>query len=76
MLHKDAADSLAVKPDRVADCPLQIEAEAVNIRIPEHSPYFAVIETKVLHVDVVFPFYNRFMCVHMKHFCFNDGKIR
>ncbi|TWM28068.1 hypothetical protein CHCC14821_1731 [Bacillus paralicheniformis] len=45
-----AADSLAVKPDRVADCPLQIEAEAVNIRISEHSPYFAVIETKVLHV--------------------------
>lgn len=45
-----AADSLAVKPERVADCPLQIEAEAVNIRIPEHSPYFAVIETKVLHV--------------------------
>ncbi|MEC1388842.1 flavin reductase family protein [Bacillus licheniformis] len=45
-----AADSLAVKPERVADCPLQIEAEAINIRIPEHSPYFAVIETKVLHV--------------------------
>ncbi|MFN2744382.1 MULTISPECIES: flavin reductase family protein [Bacillus] len=44
------APSLSVKPDRIAECPLQIEAEAASIRIPEHSPFFAVIETKVLKV--------------------------
>ncbi|MED1739252.1 flavin reductase family protein [Bacillus swezeyi] len=44
------AASHSVNPDRITECPIQIEAEAANIRIPEHSPFFAVIETKVLHV--------------------------
>ncbi|QED46144.1 flavin reductase family protein [Cytobacillus dafuensis] len=43
-------DSIAVKPTRIAECPLQIEARVVNIRIPEHSPDFAIVETKVIQI--------------------------
>ncbi|SFE81898.1 NADH-FMN oxidoreductase RutF, flavin reductase (DIM6/NTAB) family [Paenibacillus algorifonticola] len=43
-------ESKAVKPTRIMECPLQIEARVKNIRIPDHSPNFAIIETQALHV--------------------------
>lgn len=46
------ARSQSVKPDRIAECPIQIEAEVKHIRIPDDSPFFAVIETKAVHVHV------------------------
>ena len=42
--------SEAVRPSRILECPLQIEAEAVNIRLPEYADFFAVIETKAVRV--------------------------
>ncbi|MEK4061500.1 MULTISPECIES: flavin reductase family protein [Paenibacillus] len=44
------AQSIAVQPARIMECPLQIEARVKNIRIPEHSPDFAIIETQAVHV--------------------------
>ncbi|MEC3607741.1 flavin reductase family protein [Bacillus glycinifermentans] len=46
------APSQSVKPDRVFECPIQIEAEVKTVRIPEHTPFFAVIETKAVRVHV------------------------
>jgi len=40
--------SETVKPARVAECPLQIEAVVRNLRIPEYSPFFAIIETEAV----------------------------
>lgn len=42
--------SKTVKPTRIAECPLQMEANVRNIRIPEHSPALAIVEIKVVHV--------------------------
>ncbi|KSU83030.1 flavin reductase family protein [Fictibacillus enclensis] len=42
--------SISVKPDRIPECPLQIEAKVMHIRIPEYSPFFAVVETESVHV--------------------------
>ncbi|HET7616238.1 MAG TPA: flavin reductase family protein, partial [Bacillales bacterium] len=42
--------SKSVEPKRIAECPLQIEAEVRHIRIPEHSAFFAVVEVQALHV--------------------------
>ncbi|MFD3448946.1 flavin reductase family protein [Microbacteriaceae bacterium 4G12] len=44
------AESKVVKPTRIIECPLQIEARVKNIRIPDHSPYFAIVETQAIHV--------------------------
>lgn len=44
------AASTTVKPARIAECPLQIEALVKHIRIPEHSPDFAIIETQAVEV--------------------------
>ncbi|UQZ36457.1 hypothetical protein C2I18_24725 [Paenibacillus sp. PK3_47] len=44
------AASVTVKPARIAECPLQIEAAVLNIRVPEHSPDFAVIEARAVQV--------------------------
>ncbi|WP_127538197.1 flavin reductase family protein [Paenibacillus illinoisensis] len=43
-------DSLRVKPQRIAECPLQIEASVQHIRTPEHTPFMAVVEVKSLEV--------------------------
>ncbi|MNO56114.1 Flavin reductase like domain protein [compost metagenome] len=43
-------ESKTVKPTRIMECPLQIEARVKNIRIPDHSPTFAIIETQAVHV--------------------------
>ncbi|MBO1580594.1 flavin reductase family protein [Bacillus sp. XF8] len=43
-------DSKSVKPQRIKECPLQIEAKVKDIRIPEYGPFFAIVETEVLHV--------------------------
>ncbi len=46
-----------VTPCRIKECPLQIEAEVINIHIPHDSGVFAVVETKSLlvhaHEDIV-----------------------
>ncbi|MBP1973177.1 flavin reductase family protein [Cohnella thailandensis] len=39
-----------VQPDRILECPLQIECEARNIRIPEHNPSFAIVEAEAVVV--------------------------
>lgn len=41
-----------VKPSRINECPIQIEAEVKNIRIPDHTPFFGIVETKALKVHV------------------------
>jgi len=43
-------DSQSVKPQRIKECPLQIEANVKQIRIPEYDPFFAIVETEVIHV--------------------------
>lgn len=43
-------ESKTVKPTRIMECPLQIEAVVKYIRIPDHSPTFAIIETQAVHV--------------------------
>ncbi|QDY85322.1 flavin reductase family protein [Paenibacillus polymyxa] len=56
--HKDkyeisgltAMDSNRVRPTRIRECPIQIEAKVKEIRIPGHSPYFAVVETQAIQV--------------------------
>ncbi|HET7628025.1 MAG TPA: flavin reductase family protein [Bacillales bacterium] len=49
--------SREVQPDRVAECPLQIEAVVKHIRIPDDMPFFAVIEVDAVcvhaHQDIV-----------------------
>ncbi|MEK5332862.1 flavin reductase family protein [Lysinibacillus sp. FSL W8-0992] len=39
-----------VKPTRIMECPIQIEAKVKHIRIPDYSPHFAIVETQALHV--------------------------
>ncbi|MEI5906854.1 flavin reductase family protein [Bacillus spongiae] len=39
-------ESKAIKPTRIKECPIQIEAKVVAVRIPEHSPHFAIVEVK------------------------------
>jgi flavin reductase (DIM6/NTAB) family NADH-FMN oxidoreductase RutF len=41
-----------VKPTRINECSIQIEAEVKNIQIPEHTPFFGVVETKALKIHV------------------------
>ena len=52
-----AAASAAVRPSRIAECPIQIEAQVKFIRIPEHSPFMAVVETEAVcvhaHDDII-----------------------
>ncbi|MDN4080393.1 flavin reductase family protein [Paenibacillus polymyxa] len=47
-----AIDSNRVKPTRIRECPIQIEATVKEIRIPDHSPYFAIVETQAVQVHV------------------------
>ncbi|MCQ4206105.1 flavin reductase family protein [Streptomyces longispororuber] len=50
--------SVAVRPPRVAECPLQLEARAVDVR-PDAGGAFLIVETSVLEVhataDIVVP---------------------
>ncbi|WP_285765855.1 flavin reductase family protein [Peribacillus sp. SI8-4] len=43
-------ESISVKANRIMECPLQIEATVKHIRIPVHSPDFAIVETQAVHV--------------------------
>ncbi|MDN4526042.1 flavin reductase family protein [Fictibacillus fluitans] len=45
-----ALPSICVKPDRILECPMQIEAKVKHIRIPEYAPFFAIVETESVHV--------------------------
>ncbi|MBU9709333.1 flavin reductase family protein [Paenibacillus sp. AK121] len=47
-----AIDSNRVKPARIRECPIQIEAKMKEVRIPDHSPYFAIVETQAIQVHV------------------------
>lgn len=42
--------SAEVRPDRIAECALQIEASVQHIRIPQHTPFMAIVEAKALTV--------------------------
>ncbi|MEW9104431.1 flavin reductase family protein [Paenibacillus sp.] len=43
-------ESFAVQPTRIAECPIQIEAQVRHIRIPEHTSFMAIVETEAVHV--------------------------
>ncbi|MDA2157716.1 flavin reductase family protein [Bacillus cereus group sp. Bc253] len=43
-------ESKSVKPTRIMECPIQIEARVKHIRIPDYSPDFAIVETQAIHV--------------------------
>lgn len=49
--------SQVVTPSRIMECPIQIEARLLNIRVPEYSTGLAIIETEALvvhaHDDIV-----------------------
>ncbi|MBY0022454.1 flavin reductase (DIM6/NTAB) family NADH-FMN oxidoreductase RutF [Paenibacillus jamilae] len=47
-----AIESNRVKPTRIRECPIQIEAKVKEMRIPNHSPYFAIVETQAIQVHV------------------------
>ncbi|AHX21830.1 flavin reductase family protein [Bacillus cereus] len=42
--------SKSVKPTRIIECPIQIEARVKHIRIPDYSSDFAIVETQAIHV--------------------------
>ncbi|SEN81894.1 flavin reductase family protein [Lihuaxuella thermophila] len=44
--------SQSVKPERIKECPIQIEARIQHIRIPEHTSFFSIVETQAVHVHV------------------------
>ncbi|MGG1662395.1 flavin reductase family protein [Brevibacillus sp. NRS-1366] len=45
--------SETVRPDRINECPLQLEAIVHSIRIPDYAEMFAIVETevRVVHAD-------------------------
>ncbi|MCR8641123.1 flavin reductase family protein [Paenibacillus sp. N1-5-1-14] len=49
--------SYEVRPQRILECPLQLEAKVMGDRVPEHAPHFAIIETQVskvhAHADIL-----------------------
>ncbi|KPV56299.1 hypothetical protein QJ48_28500, partial [Paenibacillus sp. A3] len=51
------ADSLSVKPQRIVECPLQIECTVKKITFPEYAPMFAIVEAEAMqihaHPDIV-----------------------
>lgn len=42
--------SVTVQPSRIKECPLQIEAKVMNVRIPDYDPFFAIVETEAIQV--------------------------
>ncbi|RDI39907.1 flavin reductase family protein [Falsibacillus pallidus] len=42
-------ESKTVIPQRIQECPIQIEAKVNHIRIPEYDPFFAIVETEAIH---------------------------
>ncbi|QDQ02990.1 flavin reductase family protein [Lysinibacillus fusiformis] len=44
------AESKTVKPTRIMECPIQIEAIVKHIRMPDYSTDFAIVEVQVIHV--------------------------
>ncbi|WP_044639824.1 flavin reductase family protein [Risungbinella massiliensis] len=44
------AESKIIKPTRIIECPIQIEAKIQHIRIPDYSPDFAIVETQAVRV--------------------------
>ena len=44
--------SVQVAPDKIAECPIQIEAAVQHIRTPDHTPYMAIVEVNAVKVHV------------------------
>lgn len=42
--------SMTVQPSRIDECPLQVEAKVKDIRIPEYSPVFGIVEVQATYV--------------------------
>ncbi|MGK9185535.1 flavin reductase family protein [Priestia filamentosa] len=51
-LHSELTpiSSQSIMPTRIAECPLQIEAKVKQVRIPDYSPHFAIVETEAIHI--------------------------
>jgi flavin reductase (DIM6/NTAB) family NADH-FMN oxidoreductase RutF len=47
--HLTPLSSHTVKPTRIEECPIQIEAHVKHIRVPDYDPHFAIVETKAVH---------------------------
>ncbi|MGC5328866.1 flavin reductase family protein [Brevibacillus sp. SYSU BS000544] len=47
-----ATPSVAVKPARIMECPIQIESRVQTIRIPDYSQIFAIVEVQAVQVHV------------------------
>lgn len=47
-----ATSSVAVKPARIKECPIQIESRVQTIRIPDYSQIFAIVEVQAVQVHV------------------------
>ncbi|WP_139489249.1 flavin reductase family protein [Brevibacillus dissolubilis] len=45
-----AQPSEKVMPSRILECPLQIEAKVMHIRVPEHTPSFAIVEVEAVNI--------------------------
>ncbi len=44
------SNSVTVKPTRIMECPIQIEAKVNHIRVPDYSSMFAIVDTQAVHV--------------------------
>ncbi len=42
--------SESVRPTRILECPIQIEAKVLDIRVPEYQQGIAIVETQSVHV--------------------------
>lgn len=45
--------SLSIKPQRIAECPLQIECTVKKITFPDYAPMFAIVETEALQIHAL-----------------------
>lgn len=45
-----ATSSVCVTPERIKECPLQIESKLLHIRLPEYSQDFAIVEVQAIKV--------------------------
>ncbi|GAA0339136.1 flavin reductase family protein [Bacillus carboniphilus] len=48
--HLTSIDSHSVKPSRIKECPIQMEAKVNKVRVPEYCQELSIIETEVIHV--------------------------
>jgi flavin reductase (DIM6/NTAB) family NADH-FMN oxidoreductase RutF len=55
--HLTPIDSVEVQSKRIMECPIQIEARILSIRVPDYSPFFAIVEAQSMvvhaHKDII-----------------------